>query len=116
MQEWLFTTYVCTGSLFAIVGLNQFVLFPAPTTIENTIWFGIQVLPLLLPLPATMSGSIKGTFTLCMVSLLYFIHGVLLSFDEGGLAMGLIEITFALGLCAATAFLVRRLREIEAAS
>ena len=116
MQGWLFSSYLCLGSLLALLGFNQFVLAPADSRLLDGIFFIVQILPLVLPLPGLLSGSIRSTFLLCLASLLYFIHGVLLCFDGDRVWLGSAEITFALGLCAATAFLVRKLREAQAAS
>ena len=111
MQLWPFSAYVMVGSLFAMTGLNQFLLSSASHIWLNAGLFTLQVLPLLLPLPAMMSGQIRGTFFMCMVSLLYFVHGTLICFDADMLLFGALEITFSLALCTITAVLVRQLRE-----
>ena len=77
MQGWLFLTFIMVGSLLGITGLRQFFIDPLPTTTLNAVWFFIQVLPLLLCLPSALRGQLKGMFFLCLVSTLYFIHGVL---------------------------------------
>ena len=79
------------------------------------IWFVIQILPLLVCLPALIRGSVVGTFLLCLLSLLYLVHGVILAFEGTWIALGLFEVFFALGLCATTAILVRKLREADPA-
>ena len=81
MQGWLFLTFIMVGSLLGITGLRQFFIDPLPTTTLNTVWFFVQVLPLLLCLPSALRGQLKGMFFLCLVSTLYFIHGVLNVFD-----------------------------------
>lgn len=88
---------------------------------QNIVWFIVQILPLLVTLPGLITGQVRSTFVLCLVSLLYFIHGVLLAFEPGGQVdlsnalMGTIEIIFALGLCGSTAMLVRKFREADPA-
>jgi uncharacterized membrane protein len=111
MQLWLFSAYAMVGSLFAMTSLNQFLFSSTPNIWLNVVFFALQVLPLLLPLPTMMSGQIRGTFFMCMVSLLYFIHGTLMCFDPDMLLFGALEITFSLSLCASTAAMVRQLRE-----
>lgn len=115
MQGWLLSSFICLGSLIALTGLKQFLLAPVTDPLPNTLWFIAQILPLLAPLPGLMSGSIRATFVLCMASLLYFMHGVVVCFEPGMVLYGSSEIVFSLGLCATTAILVRRLRE-QAAS
>ena len=68
-------------------------------------------------LPAQRAaGQLKGMFFLCLVSTLYFIHGVLNVFDPALFYWGAAELFFALGLCGITALYVRKLREFNAAN
>ena len=67
-----------------------------------------------MTLPGLLHLKIRSTFMLCMVSLLYFIHGVLIVFDPPTRILGMFEIGFALSLCGVTAWMVRQLREQEA--
>ena len=116
LQGWLFLSFGCVGSLFALTGLRQFFIAPLPDTGPNILWFAIQVAPLVLTLPGLMSGTIRTTFLLCLASMLYFVHGVIVVYDGSLVILGWIEIVFALALCGNTSMLVRRLREAEAAS
>ncbi|NKC01057.1 MAG: DUF2069 domain-containing protein [Pseudomonadales bacterium] len=116
MQGWLFLSYVALGSLFALTGLRQFFIAPLADLGPNVIWFAIQVAPLVLTLPGMLAGTIRSTFLLCLGSLLYFVHGVVVVYDGGLVVIGSFEIAFALTLCGTTAFLVRKLREAEAAA
>lgn len=111
MTPWLFATLLMTGSLFAMTGLRQFFIEPLTSTGTNTVWFVIQVLPLLLPLPGTLLRNLRSTFILCLVSTLYFVHGVLVVFDPSLRVFGAFEIFFALALCGTTTMLVRTIRE-----
>lgn len=114
MKGWLFFSLMMVGSLFALTGLRQFFIEPLDDAGVNAAWFVIQLLPLLLPLPGLLRGSLKPVFFMCMSSMLYFIHGVLVVFDPEMLLFGIFEILFALGLCTSTAILVRKIREQEA--
>ena len=114
LQGWLFLTYICVGSLFALTGLRQIFINPLDHTLFNWIWFALQILPLVGPLPGLLSLRIRSVFLLCLFSLLYFVHGVLYTIDNA--LIGGAEIGFSLLLCGVTTYLVRQLRELEAAS
>ena len=116
MQSWLFLIFVMLGSLIGVTGLRQFLVDPIPVASINAIWFFLQILPLLLCLPSAMRGSLKGMFFLCLVSILYFVHGVLTIFDPALFYWGAAELFFALALCGITALYVRKLREFNAAN
>jgi uncharacterized membrane protein len=114
MQGLLFMVLLTAGSLVALTGLRQFFIDPFSTTAANAGWFLIQSLPILAPLPTALHGSIRGMFFLCIASLLYFVHGVVIAFDPGMMWMAACEISFSLGLCAVSALYVRQAREQEA--
>ena len=113
MQGWLFLSLLTTGSLFAITGLRQFFLSPWSDPTVNFIWFLVQVSPLLLTLPGLLRGNVRSTFILCLASLLFFAHGILIVFENAALAAA--EVVCALALCGTTTMLVRKLRETQAA-
>ena len=114
MQGWLFLTFVMIGSLIGVTGMRQFFVEPLPDPSVNAIWFVLQILPLLLCLPAAMRGQLKGMFFLCLVSTLYFIHGVLIVFDPALFYWAVAELFFSLALCGITALFVRKRRESSA--
>ena len=114
MKGFLLLSLGLMGSLVALTGLRQLFMQPLADDTVNFVWFVIQILPLLATLPGVLRGGIRSTFMLCMVSLLYFVHGVLIVFDQATQLLGVFEIVFALGLCAVAAWLVRQLREAEA--
>jgi len=114
LRGWLFVTLLLTGSLVALTGLRQFFIEPLASTSSNIIWFVVQLLPLLIPLPGVLRLQLRATFVLCMSSLLYFIHGVYVISDPKLTLVGSFEIFFALALCAVSAFMVRRMREAAA--
>ncbi len=114
MKGWLFLSLMMVGSLFAMTGLRQFFIEPLDDAGVNAAWFIIQLLPLLLPLPGVLRSSLRPVFFMCMSSMLYFIHGVLVVSDPEMLLFGVFEILFALGLCASTAIMVRKIREHQA--
>ena len=114
MQGWLFLTFVMIGSLIGVTGMRQFFVEPLPDPSVNATWFVLQILPLLLCLPAALRGQLKGMFFLCLVSTLYFIHGVLIVFDPALFYWAVAELFFSLALCGITALFVRKLREFSA--
>ncbi len=114
MKGWVFVALLLTGSLVALTGLRQFFIEPLANPATNGVWFLIQLLPLMLPLPGLLHARLRSTFIMCMVSTLYFIHGVLITFDPDMRLLGVCEIVFSLGLCGVTAYMVRHIRELEA--
>lgn len=116
MRGWLFLSLICTGSLLAVTGLRQFFIEPLGTSSSNSVWFLIQVLPLLLPLPGALRGQLRSMFLLCLVSSLYFIHAVLVINDEPLFLIASAELLFSLGLAVCTAVFVRKRRELDAES
>ena len=114
LRGWMFVVWLLSGSLFALTGLRQFFVEPLAGAAVNLVWFTLQMLPLLLPLPGVLRFQVRATFFLCMASLLYFVHGVYVVSDPKLTLLGIFEIGFALGLCAVSAYVVRKLREIEA--
>ena len=47
-----------------MTGLRQFFIEPLATPSSNGIWFLIQVLPLLLPMPGALRGELRSMFML----------------------------------------------------
>lgn len=114
LRGWLFVALLLMGSLVALTGLRQFFIEPLASTSSNVIWFIVQLLPLLIPLPGLLRLQLRPTFILCMATLLYFIHGVYVVSDPKLTLLGSLEIGFALLLCAVFAFMVRKMREAAA--
>ena len=114
LQGWIFLSLILIGSLVAVTGLRQFIFDPIANAGTNAAWFVVQLIPLLVPLPGLLRGHLTSTFILCLASLLYFIHGVMLAFDPDLAWLGYAELMFALGLTIITSLLTRRIRENEA--
>ena len=115
MSGLLFLAFALLGSLIALTGLRQFFMQPLDNPTVNLVWFLLQIAPLLATLPGLMRGGLRSTFFLCLASLLYFTHGVLIAFDADTALLGATEIITSLALCAVTAYMVRRMREAQAA-
>ncbi len=115
LRGWLFVALLLIGSLVALTGLRQFFIEPLATTSSNVIWFVVQLLPLLLPLPGVLGMRVRAIFVLCMATMLYFVHGVYVVSDPKLTLLGSLEIAFSLALCGVSAFMVRKMREAAAA-
>ena len=113
MQHWRLSSYICLSSILVLTGLRQFYVSPLEDTMANTLWFFIQVTPLILPLSGLLKNSIRSTLLISLASLLYFMHGVVKVYEGSGVVIGGFEIVFALGLCVSTSFVVRGLREAD---
>lgn len=110
MKGWQFVCLVLLGSLFALTGLRQFFVEPLAGTASNVIWFGIQVLPLLLVLPMLLRGHSRGYFYSVLAASLYFIHGTMEAATPELRTLALWEVGFAVALIAAASIAMRRLR------
>ena len=106
-------TLVFAGSLFALTGLRQFFLEPLANPMPNTLWFLLQVLPILLVLPGVLSMKPRSYLFAALAAMLYFCHGVLLTVSPEDRALGLIEVAVAMALVLSATFALRELRRLE---
>jgi uncharacterized membrane protein len=113
MQGFIFLSYLCIGSLFAMTGLRQFFIEPLAGGATNAVWFGLQVLPLLAILPGLMRGTRNAPMYAIIVAMLYFVHGVLVAATDPLRWFGLIEIVFALALTWVSTMLLKRMRQTQ---
>jgi uncharacterized membrane protein len=105
-----FLCLIWIGSLFALTGLRQFFVEPLASTTSNLIWFGIQVLPLLLVLPGILRLKPRSYLLATLVAMLYFCHGVLQAVSAEDRVLGLWEVAFSLALVLTGSFGLRHLR------
>ena len=105
-----FLTLFCIGSLFALTGLRQFFVEPLASANTNLIWFGIQVLPLLLVLPGVLRLTPRSYLFAILAAMLYFCHGVLQAVLAEDRLIGLWEVGFSLALVLTASFALRHLR------
>ena len=103
-------TLLAMGSLFALTGLRQFFVEPLASSSSNLIWFGIQVLPLLLVLPGVLSLKPRSYLFAILAAMLYFCHGVLQAVSVEDRVLGLWEVGFSLALVLTASFALRHLR------
>lgn len=110
MKGFQFLCLLLIGSLFAVTGLRQFFVEPLDTALTNTVWFLIQVSPLLMVLPGVLSGGHRGYFYAVLAASLYFIHGTMEASTSDLRALALWETGFAVSLIAVASLAMRRLR------
>ncbi|MEZ5558904.1 MAG: DUF2069 domain-containing protein [Pseudomonadales bacterium] len=106
-----FLCLLLMGSLFAVTGLRQFFVDPLANPLSNTLWFAVQVLPLVAVLPGLLRLRVNGFFFATLAASLYFIHGVMAAATPDLRALGLWETGFASALFATASFAIRRLRQ-----
>ena len=85
------------GSLFALLGLQRVFVEPLATLPATIAVFVAQVVPLLIVLPLALRDGAKGPLWVCLVTLLYFTHGVWQWSDPATRTFGVFEVMFALG-------------------
>lgn len=111
MKGLQFLALVLLGSLFAITGLRQYFVEPLDDALSNTLWFVIQVLPLLIVLPGVLRASHRGYFYAILAATLYFIHGTMEAATADQRLLALWETGFALALITVACLAMRRLNE-----
>jgi uncharacterized membrane protein len=109
MKGLQFLCLLLIGSLFAITGLRQYFAEPLASPFTNTLWFVIQVLPLLAVLPGVLRGTARGYFFTVLAASLYFVHGVIEAATPDLRTMAFWETGFAVALIAVSSLAMRRL-------
>ena len=94
----LLIIFILVGSLCAITGLRQFLLDPIGQAHLDLLWFGLQLLPLLMLLPGLIRARRKAFMYCALVSLFYFVHGIMLSTNPELQRLGILEAGLALVL------------------
>jgi uncharacterized membrane protein len=92
-----FTLLMWSGSVFALLGLQRFFVDPLPSVPATVAVFIFQTAPLLLVLPMALRSGARGPLWMCLVMLLYFVHGVWQWNTSGARLFGIFEVIFALG-------------------
>ncbi len=85
------------GSLFALLGMQRFFVEPLDSLTATITVFIAQVAPLLLVIPGALRKGSKGPLWVCLVMLLYFVHGVWQWTSLDARLIGILEVIFALG-------------------
>lgn len=109
MKGFQFLCLLLMGSLLAVTGLRQYFVEPLDTAFSNTLWFAIQILPLIAVLPGVLRGTSRGYFYATLAAALYFIHGVLEAVAPDQRALALWETGFAVALILSASLAMRHL-------
>ncbi len=91
------TLLLWVGSLFALLGMQRFFVEPLPSLTATIAVFIVQVAPLLMVIPGALRKGSKGPLWVCLVILLYFVHGVWQAASHDARLIGILEVIFALG-------------------
>ena len=91
------TLLLWVGSLFALLGMQRFFIEPLPTMLATIAVFIAQVAPLLIVLPGALRTGARGPLWVCLVMLLYFVHGVWQWTSSDARLIGILEVIFAVG-------------------
>jgi uncharacterized membrane protein len=100
---------ISLGSIFSVLALYRYFVDPLASLLASTAVLVLQVAPLLLLVFGVIFLRSRQIFYLAIISLLYFIHGVVQVVDPGSRAFGLAEAVFAILLCVTTSYLVKNL-------
>jgi uncharacterized membrane protein len=85
------------GSLFALLGMQRFFIDPLPSLPSTIAVFIGQVALLLIVMPGALRPGSRGPLWVCLVMLLYFVHGVWQWSSPSGRLIGMLEVLFSIG-------------------
>jgi len=91
------TLLIWVGSLFALLGLQRVFVEPLDSPAATIAVFVVQAAPLLFVAPLAIRAGANGPLWICLVTLLYFIHGVWQWSDPGTRTFGVFEVIFSVG-------------------
>ena len=103
---------VSLGSIFSVLALYRYFFDPFDSLLISTFMLLLQVAPLLALVFGVVLLRSRQIFYLAMVSLLYFMHGIVLMVLPESRAFGLAEVIFALVLCVSSSYLVKNLGKL----
>jgi uncharacterized membrane protein len=110
-----FTLFVWLGSLFALFGVERWLLDPLGSVAATAIVFAAQVAPIVAAAIVSLRNPARGAFWTALASLIYFVHGISRVAAPTDRSSGAIEIALALGAFSTALFLLRALPSREAA-
>jgi uncharacterized membrane protein len=102
-----FTLLIWLGSIFALLGVDSFLLDPLRSIAATAAVFAVQALPILLCAPLALRNPGRGAFWVSLAALLYFVDGVVTAFDPERRLIGALEILCALGAFTTALLLMR---------
>ncbi|MBL4821319.1 MAG: DUF2069 domain-containing protein [Gammaproteobacteria bacterium] len=109
IRRWRLTVLVAFYGLLLLFLVNSLsmTIRAGPTTL--VIWF-IQIFPLLIFLPALHRNYLRAYAWLSFAILIYFVHGVLTSFNSDKLLIGLVETFLSSVIFIALVIYIRKYR------
>ena len=106
LSSYRFSALVCFYGLIIFFGFISYQTLPSPNFSTLLIWL-IQIIPLLIFGPGLHLNIMRANIWLVFIVLVYFVHGVLVVFDEERTLLGLIEIALSVGLFSSLFLLIK---------
>ena len=100
---------VLYSALLVYFAINSYMALGLSVALP-VIWL-LQTLPLLIFLPGLLKGKARTYAWLSFAILLYFIHGVLLAFDEQRRWLGVVEVTLCVLIFVYLVLFIRSYRD-----
>ena len=97
LASYRFSALVCFYGLIIFFGFISYQTLPSPNFSTLLIWL-IQIIPLVIFGPGLHLNIMRANIWLVFIVLVYFVHGVLVAFDEERTLLGLIEIALCVGV------------------
>ena len=91
-------TLLFLGSLIAVLGLNRFFIDPIPGNAANWFAFILQTAPLFIIAPGIAAQKRMWVFSSALLSMAYFVHGVIRMATPETRPVASWELVFAMGL------------------
>ena len=104
-----FTLLLWLGSLFALFGVERWLLEPLASFAATAIVFVVQTAPIVAAAWLSIRAPARGGFWSALAALVYFAHGVARCAAPTERLSGAIEIALALGVFATALLLLRAL-------
>ena len=102
-----FTLLVWLGSLFALFGVERWLIDPVGSLAANTVVFAVQTAPIVAVAVLSLRDAARGALWCALASLVYFVHGIARVASPPARLSGAIEIAFALGVFVSGLLLLR---------
>ena len=102
-----FTLLIWCGSLFALLGVERWLLDPLGSIAATAIVFAVQTAPIVAVVVVSIRNPARGAFWTTLASLLYFAHGVARVAAPTERLSGVIEIVLTLGAFTTALLLLR---------
>jgi len=102
-----FVLLVWLGSLFALFGVERWLIDPVGSLAANAIVFAVQTAPIVVVAALSIRDAARGALWASLVSLVYFVHGIARVAAPAERLSGALEIALALGAFSSALLLLR---------